>query len=277
MIITLDNINYAYDNCTNVNESTKRIYQCYINKIKQWQPLEFTTQDDLINIFKSHDMSNSQIYSILGLLRCTCVVCNLDDKVKDIVYTLYHDYNKISKNDQYNHRTTTKWTTDSLIEFNKSLQIDSYKTMNVKLLIGLYTLIPPLRNDYNNVKIVTENIDTNFYNTVTGELMVYSTKSKKYHSVTVPVELKDIITETLTFMPRDYLFVTQHKKPFSNTCNMYNILIKLLRTIINDDTFTINTFRHLYATKSFTGTVQDRVAAQEGMLHNAQNHLRYGQ
>lgn len=277
MIITLDNINYAYDNCTNVNESTKRIYQCYINKIKEWQPLEFTTQDDLINIFKSHNMSNSQIYSILGLLRCTCVVCNLDDKVKDIVYTLYHNYNKISKNDQYNHRTTTKWTTDSLIEFNKSLQIDSYKTMNVKLLIGLYTLIPPLRNDYNNVKIVTENIDTNFYNTVTGELMVYSTKSKKYHSVTVPVELKDIITETLTFMPRDYLFVTQHKKPFSNTCNMYSTLIKLLRTIINDDTFTINTFRHLYATKSFTGTVQDRVAAQEGMLHNAQNHLRYGQ
>lgn len=277
MIITFDNINYAYDNCTNVNESTKRIYQCYINKIKEWQPLEFTTQDDLINIFKSHNMSNSQIYSILGLLRCTCVVCNLDDKVKDIVYTLYHDYNKISKDDQYNHRTTTKWTTDSLIEFNKSLQIDSYKTMNVKLLIGLYTLIPPLRNDYNNVKIVTENIDTNFYNTVTGELMVYSTKSKKYHSVTVPVELKDIITETLTFMPRDYLFVTQHKKPFSNTCNMYSTLIKLLRTIINDDTFTINTFRHLYATKSFTGTVQDRVAAQEGMLHNAQNHLRYGQ
>lgn len=277
MIITLDNINYTYDNCTNVNESTKRIYQCYINKIKEWQPLEFTTQDDLINIFKSHDMSNSQIYSILGLLRCTCVVCNLDDKVKDIVYTLYHDYNKISKNDQYNHRTTTKWTTDSLIEFNKSLQIDSYKTMNVKLLIGLYTLIPPLRNDYNNVKIVTENIDTNFYNTITGELMVYSTKSKKYHSVIVPVELKDIITETLTFMPRDYLFVTQHKKPFSNTCNMYNTLIKLLRTSINDDTFTINTFRHLYATKSFTGTVQDRVAAQEGMLHNAQNHLRYGQ
>ena len=277
MIITLDNINYAYDNCTNVNESTKRIYQCYINKIKEWQPLEFTTQDDLINIFKSHNMSNSQIYSILGLLRCTCVVCNLDDKVKDIVYTLYHDYNKISKDDQYNHRTTTKWTTDSLIEFNKSLQIDSYKTMNVKLLIGLYTLIPPLRNDYNNVKIVTENIDTNFYNTITGELMVYSTKSKKYHSVTVPVELKDIITETLTFMPRDYLFVTQHKKPFSNTCNMYSTLIKLLRTIINDDTFTINTFRHLYATKSFTGTVQDRVAAQEGMLHNAQNHLRYGQ
>lgn len=277
MIITLDNINYAYNNCTNVNESTKRIYQCYINKIKQWQPLEFTTQDDLIDIFKSHDMSNSQIYSILGLLRCTCVVCNLDDKVKDIVYTLYHNYNKISKDDQYNHRTSTKWTTDSLIEFNKSLQIDSYKTMNVKLLIGLYTLIPPLRNDYNNVKIVTENIDTNFYNTITGELMVYSTKSKKYHSVTVPVELKDIITETLTFMPRDYLFVTQHKKPFSNTCNMYSILIKLLRTIINDDTFTINTFRHLYATKSFTGTVQDRVAAQEGMLHNAQNHLRYGQ
>lgn len=277
MIITLDNINYAYDNCTNVNESTKRIYQCYINKIKEWQPLEFTTQDDLINIFKSHNMSNSQIYSILGLLRCTCVVCNLDDKVKDIVYTLYHNYNKISKDDQYNHRTTTKWTTDSLIEFNKSLQIDSYKTMNVKLLIGLYTLIPPLRNDYNNVKLVTENIDTNFYNTVTGELMVYSTKSKKYHSVTVPVELKDIITETLTFMPRDYLFVTQHKKPFSNTCNMYSTLIKLLRTIINDDTFTINTFRHLYATKSFTGTVQDRVAAQEGMLHNAQNHLRYGQ
>ena len=88
--------------------------------------------------------------------------------------------------------------------------------------------------------------------------------------------MKEIIDDTLKFMPREYLFVTQHKKPFSNTCNMYCTLMKLLREVIEDESFTINTFRHLYASKSFTGTVQDRIAAQEGMLHNAQNHLRYG-
>jgi len=305
MIFTVENLEYAYNNCTNVNESTKRIYMCYINKIKQWGNIEFETAEDLINIFTEHGMSNNQIYSILGLLRCACVVNNVDNSVKDIVYTLYHD--------QYTHRLLTRWTTDSLIEFNKSLQIDSYRTMTAKLLIGMYTLIPPLRNDYNNVHIidsgvsnVTSNANTiasnvvnnvtstansgisnvtstanttssfNYYNTVTKELNVYCTKSKKYHSVIVPDELADIITETLRFMPREYLFVTQHGKPFSNSSNMYNQIIKHLRAVINEDSFTINTFRHLYASKSFTGTVQDRIAAQKGMLHNAENHLRYG-
>lgn len=303
MIFTIENLEHAYNNCTNVNESTKRIYMCYINKIKQWGNIEFETAEDLINIFTEHGMSNNQIYSILGLLRCACVVNNVDNNVKDIVYTLYHDYNKISKDDQYSHRLITRWTTDSLIEFNKSLQIDSYRTMTAKLLIGMYTLIPPLRNDYNNVRIVDSNnvciinsaanssvsnvvnnvtstantmSSFNYYNTVTKELNVYCTKSKKYHSVIVPDELADIITETLRFMPREYLFVTQHGKPFSNSSNMYNQIIKHLRAVINEDSFTINTFRHLYASKSFTGTIQDRIAAQKGMLHNAENHLRYG-
>ena len=298
MIFTIENIEHAYNNCTNVNESTKRIYMCYINKIKQWGNLEFETAEDLINIFTEHHMSNNQIYSILGLLRCACVVNNVDNSVKDIIYTLYHDYNKISKDDQYSHRLITCWTTDSLIEFNKSLQIDSYRTMTAKLLIGMYTLIPPLRNDYNNVYIIdstsstssTSNIDSvdstnsiiasvntcNYYNTFTKELNVYCTKSKKYQSVIVPDELAEIITETLQFMPRKYLFVTQHGKPFSNSSNMYSQILKHLRAVINEDSFTINTFRHLYASKSFAGTVQDRINAQKGMLHNAENHLRYG-
>lgn len=268
---------------------------CYINKIKQWGNIEFETADDLINILVSHHMSNNQIYSILSLLRCACVVNNVDNKVKDIIYPLYRDYNRISKDDQYSHRLITRWTTDSLIEFNRSLQIDSYRTMTAKLVIGMYTLIPPLRNDYNNVHIidsvanngvsnVASSVNTianstssfNYYNTVTRELKVYCTKSKKYHCVTVPNELANIIAETLRFMPREYLFVTQHGKPFSNTSNMYNQIIKHLRAVINEDSFTINTFRHLYASKSFTGTVQDRIAAQKGMLHNAENHLRYG-
>lgn len=281
---------------------------CYINKIKQWGNIEFETADDLINIFTEHNMSNNQIYSILGLLRCACVVNKVDNKVKDIIYPLYRDYNRISKDDQYSHRLITRWTTDSLIEFNRSLQIDSYRTMTAKLVIGMYTLIPPLRNDYNNVHIinsidstannVVSNVNTivdttvstanttvstanttpsfNYYNTVTKELKVYCTKSKKYHSVTVPDELANIITETLRFMPREYLFVTQHGKPFSNTTNMYSQIIKCLRVIIDENSFTVNTFRHLYASKSFTGTVQDRIAAQKGMLHNAENHLRYG-
>ena len=295
MIFTIESLEHAYNNCTNVNESTKRIYMCYINKIKQWGNIEFETADDLINILVSHHMSNNQIYSILSLLRCACVVNNVDNKVKDIIYPLYRDYNKISKDDQYSHRLITRWTTDSLIEFNRSLQIDSYRTMTAKLVIGMYTLIPPLRNDYNNVHIidsvanngvsnVASSVNTianstssfNYYNTVTRELKVYCTKSKKYHAVTVPDELANIIAETLRFMPREYLFVTQHGKPFSNTSNMYNQIIKHLRAVINEDSFTINTFRHLYASKSFTGTVKDRIAAQKGMLHNAENHLRYG-
>ena len=359
MIFTIESLEHAYNNCTNVNESTKRIYMCYINKIKQWGNIEFETADDLINILVSHHMTNNQIYSILGLLRCACVVNNVDNKVKDIIYPLYRDYNRISKDDQYSNRLITRWTTDSLIEFNRSLQIDSYRTMTAKLVIGMYTLIPPLRNDYNNVHIIDSGVSSvassantiansgvssvassantiansgvssvassantiansgvsnvtcnantiansgvssvdnngvnnvtcnantianppssfNYYNTVTRELKVYCTKSKKYHAVTVPDELANIIAETLRFMPREYLFVTQHGKPFSNTSNMYSQIIKCLRVIINEDSFTVNTFRHLYASKSFTGTVQDRIAAQKGMLHNAENHLRYG-
>lgn len=57
---------------------------------------------------------------------------------------------------------------------------------------------------------------------------------------------------------------------------MYSKLMKHVKNILGENKFTINTFRHLYAVKSFKGTVEDRVAAQEGMLHNAFNHMRYG-
>ena len=278
MIITLEQIENGYNNCTNINETTKKIYKTYLKKFKTWDiDLNFETEDDLVNIFIEHNMNNNQIYSLLGLLRCVCMVCNLSDDIKAIIYDLYHKYNKISKQDQYNNRFVSKWTTDTLIEFNRTLKFDSYENMVTKLIIGLYTLIPPLRNDYNNVKIVTKPIENdNFYNTVTGELNVYSVKSKKYHSVIVPQELKNIINNSLIFQPRNYLFLSKRGKLFISNTDMYAKIMKYVRKVLNEDKFTINTFRHLYTQRSFMGSVADRILAQEGMLHNAYNHLRYG-
>lgn len=289
MIITLDNIIYAYNNCSNINETTKKIYRTYINKFNKWgiNQINFESDDDLVNIFIDKGLNNNQIYVVLGLLRCTCKVCELSNDIKNIVYNLYHQYNKLSKEDQYNNRFVSKWTTDTLIQLNRTLKFDSYENMVTKLIIGLYTLIPPLRNDYYNVHIVhnqsvhivynnCENVNENYYNVDTGELSVYSNKSKKYHSVIVPVELKNIISESLVYKPREYLFVSLRGKLFLNPTDMYYRLMKHVRNVLGEDKFTINTFRHLYTQKSFQGSVEDRIAAQKGMLHNAYNHLRYG-
>lgn len=279
MIITLKDILYTFNNCDNVSIATKKIYQTYINKLNTWNTdLVFNNDDELVNIFTSHNLNASQIYTMLGLLRCTCVVCKLPDDVKDVVYRLYKIYNSKSKNEQLSNRFVSKWTVDSLIEFNRTLQFNSYENMVAKLIIGLYTLIPPLRNDYNNVKIVEGDFQSldNYYNKDTGELHIYSAKSKKEHSVIVPEELKRIISDSIIYYPREYLFVSKRGKIFTNNTDMYSKLMKHVKNILGENKFTINTFRHLYAVKSFKGTVEDRVAAQEGMLHNAFNHMRYG-
>ena len=67
MIITLKNILYAFNNCDNVNIATKKIYQTYINKLNNWNTdLVFNNDDDLVNIFTSHNLNASQIYNMLG-------------------------------------------------------------------------------------------------------------------------------------------------------------------------------------------------------------------
>lgn len=276
MKITLQDVLYTYEHCNN-NETTKKMYITYINKMKQWCiDFEFDNDQDLIDIFESHNLNSSQIYAMLGLLRCVCTVCNLPTETKDIVYRLYKIYNKISKDDQLNNRFESKWTVDSLIEFNRTLRFNSYENMIAKLMIGLYTLIPPLRNDYNNVKFVTENTEPNFYNINTGELCIYSVKSKKQHSVIVPDELKKIIADSIVYYPRDYLFISLRGKLYNNNTDMYAKTMKYVKRVLEEDKFTINTFRHLYAAKSFKGNVTDRISAQKGMLHNSTNHLRYG-
>lgn len=272
MIITVQDINKCIEEASCVNKNTKKIYKTYLHKIQD--DLVFNNKQDLEQLINHLTSSISQAYSFLGLLRTTCTVCNLSNDIKNVVYPLYKEYNKSSKIAQIKNRNVSKWTVDSLIKFNRTLQFDSYEHMIVKLMIGLYTLIPPLRNDYIDVKI--NSTEGNYVNLVTGELTVYSTKSKKMHSIIIPDELREIIIESIQFRPRDYLFVTVKNKPFKNANNMYTRLMKIVKHVLGEDGFTINTFRHLYAMHSNAGTLQERIDAANGMMHSVQTHFYYG-
>lgn len=273
MLITLQDIQKCIDEASYVNTNTKRIYKTCLHKIHG--DLVFNSKQDLEELVNNLTSSISQAYSLLGLLRTTCTVCDLPNEIKNVVYPLYKEYNKSSKLAQINNRHASKWTVNSLIEFNRTLRFDSYEHMIAKLMIGLYTLIPPLRNDYIDVKI--NGSGGNCVNLETGELSVYSTKSKKMHSVIIPAELREIITESIQFQPRDYLFVTVKNKPFKNANNMYTRLMKIVKRVLGEDDFTINTFRHLYVMHSNSGTVQERIDAANGMMHSVQTHFYYGQ
>lgn len=103
-----------------------------------------------------------------------------------------------------------------------------------KLLLSLYTLCPPSRNDFNCVRLVHRStpptvgkIKTPNYLWIPhnpkkdGLLVLREHKSSKSYSVlaplqkTIPAALCKLIQNTLVYSPREFLFVNQNGVPFT--------------------------------------------------------------
>lgn len=142
-------------------------------------------------------------------------------------------------------------TFEEIVEKRDSLPIGSTE----RLLLAMYTMIPPTRGDYFATQIIKgDEVPTqkNYIRIITPDRMEciitdFKT-SKTYKSIHnfLPSELVNEINASLTKTPRGYLFTNSKGEPF--TRSHYTIWAGRLLTRLFATDFTLVFFRHAFVT-----------------------------
>ena len=263
----------AINNANQVNDQTIKLWKRCLNKIHK--DFIFRSKDELEQQLLDINKTYSSAYNMSTLLRAACKINEVDLKLKEIVYDLYRDLREKSGDEQFENRMNKKqWTLEELISIMRNINMTDYKSTMIKLLLAMYTINPPLRNDYYNVKFNDSN-NTNYIDLKNKILNVYCLKSKKYQKVLLCDELIDIINESLIVIPRDYLFTKKNGDNFSSSASLSVSLLNLLKEFMNDKHFSFNTFRHAYAEWSMKQDVKTRLNAADNMMHSRLTHFQY--
>lgn len=276
--ITKSECEQAITNATEVNNETIKIWNTIIKKINK--DFYFSSKEDLEQCLLDINKTYSSAYNMCGLLRATCKINELSLEIKDIVYSLYKDLRNKSEDEQLENRMKMKqWSLEELIETMRNIEMKDYRTMTNKLFIAMYTINPPLRNDYIDIKLIHNNDSVNdtdnYIDLDNNTLNVYCTKSKQYKNTILCDELMDIIKQSLLILPRKYLFTKKNGEIFKTKNSLYLTIGSRLKKLFNDKDFSLNTFRHAYADWSFKQNARIRKQAADEMMHTKLSHFAY--
>lgn len=139
---------------------------------------------------------------------------------------------------------------EQIMEIRLQLPLGSIE----RLLISMYTLIPPVRADYFALQIIHDDqkhTEPNYLRIRHGEietvLQDFKT-SKTYHEIrnTLPIELTQEIHASLQDCPRTFLFTNTHGRP--HTRNSFTLWTRRILTRVLQTDFTLVFFRHAFAT-----------------------------
>lgn len=271
--ITKADCEKAINNAEKVNDQTIKLWKRCLNKIHK--DFIFKSKDELEKQLLDINKTYSSAYNMSTLLRASCKINEVDLKLKEVVYDCYRDLREKSGDEQFENRMNKKqWTLEELISIMRNINMTDYKSTMIKLLLAMYTINPPLRNDYYNVKINDSN-NSNYIDLKNKILNVYCLKSKKFQKVLLCDELIDIIKESLIVLPRNYLFTKKNGDNFSSAASLSVSLLNLLKEFMNDKHFSFNTFRHAYTEWSLKQDVKTRINAADNMMHSRLTHLQY--
>lgn len=276
--ITKSDCEYAINNANKVNNQTIKMWKGYLNKINK--DFIFSSKEELEQQLLDINKTYSSAYNMSTLLRATCKINEVDIKLKEIVFNLYKELREKSGDEQLDNRMNKKqWSLEELIDIMRNIKMTDYKSTIIKLLIAMYTINPPLRNDYYNVKIIKDysiaNDNDNYIDLNNKILNIYCIKSKKFKKDFLSDELIDIINESLIILPRNFLFTKKNGENFSSSASLSVTLLNLLKEFMNDKHFSFNTFRHAYAEWSLKQDVKTRIKAANDMMHDRLNHFIY--
>ena len=144
---------------------------------------------------------------------------------------------------------------EEIVAIKNSLSIGSQE----RLLISMYTDIPPVRSDYYSTKIYSSyptNPDSDNFIVINDyeSLLVLSKykTSGKYGTIYInlPPSLKDEILYSIKLIPRDYLFVSSRtKNKYNTTCAFNDWANYHLKLIFGKQEFSLTMLRHIYVSR----------------------------
>lgn len=178
-----------------------------------------------------------------------------------------------------------------IIEVHNELkkEVNDIKVINNKndymkhiqyMVLSLYVLIPPRRNEYIHLKISNEDYSNENFNyiDIDNKKMIFNNyKTKKHYGtqiIDIPKELFKIIKNYLEFHPnkgdKDYFFlVTYDGSPFK-TNKITKILNKVFKKNIG-----ATKLRHIYLTDKYDDELKERKEDAKMMAHSLEQQTDY--
>ena len=131
----------------------------------------------------------------------------------------------------------------------------------------MYSYIPPIRQDYNNVKIYKnvlppKDMKDNYIvmNNDDMVLFLYDFKNNEHHfyePLKLPKELTNIIKKHLELLPREYLFTQKIGMPYIKKNSYTQWANRVLCKVFNKEYLTINIIRNLMITEKTKDMTDD--------------------
>ena len=275
----------------------KQIIKNMFNNLKIETKTPNITDDDVyINIEKLYNFINNSDYAISTKRDYLIILSNV---FKNSIYTELREFlykkAKVYDNTHFEQEQCQTLNTHELknyVEYNdlqdklKKL-INTYtlkptlKNIQKALILALYVLQPPLRNDYNDLKIINnddEINDDNNYLLRHGEkyyIIINNDKViKKHNTAEIPIldaTLKRLLDLYInTYVPNNiYLFQTKNNKPYTKrqTQNLISGLFKDENKIL-----TFHNLRSAYITHFYKNNldIQSRNILADKMRHSRQ-------
>lgn len=279
----------------NLSATSKRVYLERVKVLMQQHTVDIYTlvthpkkYIDWINTkYESDQTRKSYLSGVLAIFRHNP---GLKEQEKD-AYTLWYKafddvHGRIEE--RYKRNEPTEKQKESYVPYNKIVEArDTLKKgSSERLLFSMYTYLPPLRCDFNRVRIykghVPEGEKEQNYIVMTSKeatlfLNEYKTKSKSStpYEKKLPEGLVEEIKASLEEQPRSWLFLDNNGQPFhpkSYTKWANRIFARVLKKRM-----TISMIRHAYINSlDFNKiTVAEKEAIAKDMAHTVGTQDRY--
>jgi hypothetical protein len=220
-----------------------------------------------------------------------------NQQLKEDCFELFNKWKKIHEKyrkpiqNQYKSNEPTERQKEAYVSFEDVCRAAQEQEIGSqeRLLLMMYTEIPPLRSDFYKTKIYDTNprkksenyiVMSEDDNTAKLYLNKYKT-SKRYGTIEalLPEKLVTEIRASLEAIPREYLFVSpRSKRPFDKENTFNKWANRVLKRIFNDK-FTLSMLRHIFITRrdlqmeSKSGLEQEKLARQMG--HSIEQQRQY--
>ena len=179
---------------------------------------------------------------------------------------LYMKWDEIHKlvrqpiNEKYQSNKPTARQEEAYVSFKElEKKRDSLKKGSIgRLLLSMYTLIPPVRSDYDKIAIyksekeVTDDIDNYLIWNKNKYLVIRKYKTSKTYKdikIDLPKKLVSEIRASLKDKPRDYLFIQKNGEPYDKPNTFNRWANRTLKKIFDKKNISLSTLRHIFITR----------------------------
>lgn len=177
---------------------------------------------------------------------------------------LYMEWDEIHKlvrlpiNEKYNSNKPTKRQEEGFVTFKELEDTrDKLKKGSIRrLLLSMYTFIPPLRSDYDKVGIYKNEDEVKEDNYLIMDKKPYlvirkykTSKTYKDNKIDLPKKLVDEIKNSLEKQPRKYLFIQKNGEPYDKPNTFNKWANRNLKEIFKKKNISLSTLRHIYISR----------------------------